>query len=62
MNPKYRSLYLTLGFAALAFLIYTLISSYPDLNPAKILIITIPDIVFFFLAYRTYPVENNIES
>lgn len=58
MDPKYRTLYLLLGFAGLAFLIFHLITTLQDLNPLSILMITVPDLVFFLLAYKTYPVEN----
>lgn len=58
MNPKYRSLYLLIGFVGLAFLGYDAFTNYPDLNPARILLISFPDMVFFYLAYKTYPVEE----
>ena len=59
MNPKYRSLYLLLGFAGLFFLAYDIIMAYPDINPLRTLLIAFPDMVIFFIAYRTYPVEEN---
>lgn len=60
MNPKYRTIYLTLGFAGLLYLIYHAISTFTDgINPAAILLIALPDLVFFFLAYKTYPVEGD---
>ena len=58
MNPKYRSLYLLIGFAGFAFLGYDAFIAYPDINPLRVLLIAFPDMVFFFLAYRTYPVEE----
>lgn len=58
MNPKYRSLYLLIAFAGLAFLAYDAFVAYPDINPLRVLLIAFPDMVFFFLAYRTYPVEE----
>ena len=58
MNPKYRSLYLLIGFAGFAFLGYDAFIAYPDINPLRVLLIAAPDMVFFFLAYRTYPVEE----
>jgi hypothetical protein len=57
MNTKFRSLYLILGFAGLLFLLYRAIVTYPFIDPAGVLAITIPDMLFFYLAYRTYPVE-----
>jgi hypothetical protein len=59
MNPKYRSLYLLIGFAGLAFLCYDAFIAYPDINPLRVLLVAFPDMVFFFLAYRTYPVEES---
>jgi hypothetical protein len=62
MNPKYRSIYLTLGFAGLLYLVYHAISTFADgINPLSILFIAVPDLVFFFLAYKTYPVENEVK-
>lgn len=58
MNPKYRSLYLLIGFAGFLFLGYDTFIAYPDLNPLRVLLIAFPDMIFFFLAYRTYPVEE----
>jgi len=34
-------------------------STLPDINPISVLIITVPDMLFFFLAYKTYPVESS---
>ena len=62
MNTKFRALYLSLGFILLAVLIYHLINAFPEFNPGSVLLIAVPDVVLFFLAYRTYPpVENNLE-
>ncbi len=58
MNTKFRSLYLVLGFGGLLLLIYHAIASYPEINPASVLAITLPDMLFFYLAYRTYPAEE----
>jgi hypothetical protein len=62
MNPKYRAFYLLGGAIGLVLLIYQAITTYPDINPANVLIITIPDMVFLFLAYKTYPVEEPAEQ
>jgi hypothetical protein len=59
MNPKYRSLYLLFGFAGLFFLAYDSLMAYPDINPLRTLLIAFPDMVVFFLAYRTYPVDES---
>jgi hypothetical protein len=58
MNPKYRPLYLTIAFAGLMFLAYDAVIAFPDINPLRTLLIAFPDMVFFFLAYRTYPVQQ----
>jgi len=62
MNPKFRSIYLLLGFTGLLYLVYHAISTFADgINPISVLLIAIPDMVFFFLAYKTYPVENEVK-
>jgi hypothetical protein len=58
MNYFLRFVYLLLGVAGLGLLAYQVIETFPDVNPMDILVITIPDLLFFFLAYRTYPVES----
>ena len=58
MDSKFRILYLLFGFAGLAFLIFNLITTIQDINPLSVLSITVPDLVFFLLAYKTYPAEN----
>jgi hypothetical protein len=67
MNPKYRSIYLILGFAGLVYLLYHLIANFAlfgtdGLNPGVILLIALPDLALFFLAYKTYPVESDVKS
>ncbi|MES2109675.1 MAG: hypothetical protein V4577_13040 [Bacteroidota bacterium] len=58
MNPKYRLLYLLIGFAGFFFLIYDTIVTLPEIDPLRALLVALPDMVIFFLAYRTYPVEE----
>jgi hypothetical protein len=58
MNPKYRALYLLVGFAGFFFLIYDTIVTLPEINPVRALLVALPDMVIFYLAYRTYPVEE----
>jgi hypothetical protein len=65
MNPKYRSVYLFAGFVVLAYLLFHLISTVAafgidGLNPAIVLLIAVPDLVVFFLAYKTYPAEGEV--
>jgi hypothetical protein len=62
MSPKFRAIYLLLGFAGLAMLLYSVISTLPDVNPGAILLIAIPDMIVFFLAYKTYPVEEGVKN
>ena len=57
MNYVLRFVYLLLGIAGLGLLGYQVINTFPDVNPIDILVITIPDLLFFFLAYKTYPAE-----
>lgn len=57
MNPKYRYLYLTFGAIGLILLLFQFFSNLPEVDPVKILLIAVPDMVFVFLAYKTYPPE-----
>ncbi|HEY8780802.1 MAG TPA: hypothetical protein VIM16_04235 [Mucilaginibacter sp.] len=58
MNPRFRPIYLFLGFAGLIYLLYHFIITFEEgFNPGIILLISVPDLVVFFLAYKTYPVE-----
>lgn len=61
MNPKYRMLYLLVGFAGFFFLIYDTIVTLPEINPLRALLVALPDMVIFYLAYRTYPVEERAD-
>ena len=55
MSSLLRFLYLVLGIAGLVLLVYRVIETFPDVNPIDMLVITVPDMLFFFLAYKTYP-------
>jgi len=57
MNPKYRYFYLSIGLAGLILLFYQIISTLPEIDPVRMLVIAVPDMVFVFLAYKTYPPE-----
>lgn len=57
MNPKYRYLYLSLGAIGLILLFYQIISNLPEIDPVRVLLIAVPDMLFVFLAYKTYPPE-----
>jgi len=58
MNPKLRFLYLFLGFAGLFCLVYNIVTTFPNISRLNVVSIAILDILFFSLAYRTYPVED----
>ena len=57
MNPKYRAVYLLGGVIGLLVLAYVTYVTYPFINAGYTLFITVPSMVFFYLAYKTYPVE-----
>jgi hypothetical protein len=61
MNIALRFFYLLGGIAGLALLGYQVVVTFPDINPINVLVITIPDMVFFFLAYKTYPVGESLK-
>lgn len=58
MNAKYFTLYLMIAFAGLIFLACDSFISYREIEPGRVLLITIPDMIFFYLAYKTYPAEK----
>jgi hypothetical protein len=55
ISARFRILYIIVGFGGLIFLIYYVALTLPDTDPLDVLYITVPDILFFFLAYKTYP-------
>jgi hypothetical protein len=59
MSPKFRLLYLFLGFAGLLCSINYIITNFPAISSSTVLLITVPGLVFFFLAYKTYPAAEN---
>ena len=50
-----RTLSLILALAGLFVFGYYVYAKFPNLDSGMILCITIPDMVFFYLAYKTYP-------
>jgi hypothetical protein len=58
MNPKYRFISLFLGFTGLAALIFEMVTQVYHIDPRMVLLIAIPDMLFFYIAYKTYPVES----
>jgi len=62
MSTKFRILYLLLGTIGLVFLAYEISANLPEFNPDKVLLIALPDLLIFFLAYKTYPEESKAEA
>ena len=62
MNPRYRYFYLSVGAVGFIILFYQIISDLPQIDPIRVLCISVPDLVFFFLAYKTYPPEADVKS
>lgn len=58
LNPKFRFFYLLIAIAGLAFLVYRIIDTFSDIDPLDTLLISLADMVFFFLTYKTYPQEE----
>lgn len=59
MNPKFRLLYLFLGLNGLIWSINYILTAFPVVNSATVLLITVPVLAFFLLAYRTWPISEN---
>jgi len=55
-----RFLYLIFGIVGLVVLVYRVIDTFPDINPIDVLVIAVPDMLFFFLAYKTYPAKSTV--
>jgi|HubBroStandDraft_5_1064220.scaffolds.fasta_scaffold235778_2 hypothetical protein len=58
MNAKFRPFYLIAGAIGLGLLIFYVLSNPSDIDPATVLIIALPDMFFFYLAYKTYPEDS----
>jgi len=56
MSQKFRVLYLLIAFIGLGLLGFLAVQTYPYINFGHVLLATSGDIVFFFLAYKTYPI------
>jgi len=48
--------YLLIGFLGFIGLVYLVVDTYPFIDPGYVLLIATADMVFFYLAYKTYPV------
>jgi hypothetical protein len=44
-----------IAFAGLFFLGCDSFIGYRDIDPDRVLLIAVPDMIFFYLAYKTYP-------
>jgi hypothetical protein len=62
MNFILRFVFFLAGIAGLAFLVYRVIDTFPNVNPVDVLVITIPDMLLFFLAYKTYPADEGVKK
>jgi hypothetical protein len=62
MNPKFRPLYLIAGALGLVLLLYCAVSTAEDMDLVAVLSIAIPDMFFFYLAYKTYPADMATEN
>jgi len=59
MSPKFRLVYLFLGFIGLVCSINYIITAFTVINSATVLLVTIPVMAFFMLAYRTWPADGS---
>ena len=62
MSPKFRLLYLLIAIAGLAFLVYRIIDTFSDIDPLDTLLISLADMLFFYLAYKTYPDQQPVKQ
>ena len=62
LNPKFRVFYLSIAIAGLAFLVYLIIDTFSDIDPLDTLLIALADMVFFYLAYKTYPDQQPVKQ
>lgn len=62
MNLILRYVFTLAGIAGLSLLIYMVVETFPDINPVDVLIIAIPDMLLFFVAYKTYPAEVPVKK
>jgi hypothetical protein len=61
MNAKLRPLYLLVGFTGLFFLLFRIVADIQNLDLVLVISIAVPDMLFFYLAYLTYPPEADPE-
>jgi hypothetical protein len=51
----FRYIFVMIGFASLALLVYSAFNYNKDIGPAELLEYLVPAFIFFALAYRSYP-------
>jgi len=61
MNNKYLEFYFIAGTISLLFLVFQLLATYPDSNPATIFLTWITSLVFYFLALKAYNEKKDEE-
>jgi len=57
MNPKFRPLYLILSAIGLLSLLFYVITNFSNIDPAAVIAIALPNMLFVYMAYSTYPSE-----
>ncbi len=62
MNAAIRLVYLLLGFAGLVFAANYMITSFPTVNPAGMLLITVSVLILFFVTRRSYSSETEAKK
>jgi len=58
LNAKFRMAYILCGIIGYIFLFYYMMDTLPYSNYAEIMLIAAGDMVFFALAYKTYPANE----
>ena len=59
LNAKFRMLYICCGIVGYMLLFYYMIETLPYSNYAVIMTIAAIDMIFFSLAYKTYPAKKS---
>jgi hypothetical protein len=57
-----RASTLIIGLCGLFVLGYYICLNFPNVDPEILLCIAVPDMLFFYLAYKTYPVQEGVMS
>lgn len=61
MSGKFFYLYFVGGTVALALLVYEIIASYPHVKSQGALFYTVPTLLLYYMAYKTWHVKNDSE-